>query len=136
MRKPGPETFEAFLALFRDAARKAGKEIHVVPYLMSAFPGCGAEDMEALSRWLAARRWRPEQVQCFVPTPGTVAAAMYCAGVDEQGHPLDVPRTDAERLAQHARLAPADSSRKPHDAGAKAGERGKRRSGSPRNRGR
>ncbi|MFH2006584.1 MAG: DUF3362 domain-containing protein, partial [bacterium] len=41
------------------------------------------------------------QVQCFVPTPGTVATAMFHAGRDPQGRPIPVARTDAERLRQH-----------------------------------
>jgi radical SAM superfamily enzyme YgiQ (UPF0313 family) len=79
---------------------------------MSAFPGCTEEDMRALHAWLAERGWKPEQVQCFIPLPGTAAAAMFHAGCDMQGKPIYVAKTDAERLRQHAILMP-DTGRAP-----------------------
>lgn len=115
MRKPGFETFETFLDLFDRESKKAGKKQYVVPYLMSAFPGCTEEDMHALHDWLDARGWKPEQVQCFIPLPGTAAAAMFHAGCDMQGNPIHVAKTDAERLRQHAILMP-DTGRPPGQA--------------------
>ncbi len=104
MRKPAFETFERFLTVFERESRRAGKEQYVIPYLVSAFPGCTDQDMRALADWLRKRGWKPQQVQCFIPTPGTVATAMYYAGIDPAGNPLFVPRTDAERLRQHGLL--------------------------------
>ncbi len=118
MRKPPLEIFERFLAAFRRNSRQAGREQYVVPYLMSGFPGCTDEDMRELARRLAVRGWKPQQVQCFIPTPGTVATAMFYAGADERGNPLYVARTDAERLRQHRILMPSfgrDTPRKPAD---------------------
>jgi radical SAM superfamily enzyme YgiQ (UPF0313 family) len=126
MRKPGFETFETFLGLFDKESKKAGKKQYVIPYLMSAFPGCTEEDMRALHDWLDARGWKPEQVQCFIPLPGTAAAAMFHAECDMQGKPIFVAKTDAERLRQHAILMP-DTGRAPGGKG-----RGdKRRHGKP-----
>lgn len=107
MRKPELPVFEEFLQFFLRQSRNAGREQYVVPYLMSAFPGCDEDDMRMLADWLRQRHWAPQQVQCFIPTPGTVATAMYYAGVDEQGDPVHVARTDAERLRLHAMLMPA-----------------------------
>ena len=104
MRKPRFKVFEQFLDLFQSRSARVGKKQFVVPYLMSAFPGCTNQDMAALSRWLRKRGWQPQQVQCFVPTPGTMATAMYYARKDFKGDPLFVARTDAERLAQHQLL--------------------------------
>ena len=73
---------------------------------MSAFPGCTEADMRDLSSWLNAQGWKPEQVQCFIPLPGTAAAAMFHAGTDMQGNPIYVAKTDAERLRQHPILMP------------------------------
>ena len=101
MRKSSFASFEEFLTVFERESAAAGKEQYVVPYLMSAFPGCTDADMSALSRWLKARGWRPRQVQCFIPVPGTVVAAMYHAGIDPEGRPISVARTDAARLRQH-----------------------------------
>ncbi len=107
MRKPRFEAFERFLTIFERESRQAGKEQYIVPYLMSAFPGCTDDDMRDLARWLRARGWRPRQVQCFIPTPGTVAAAMFHAGIAPNGRRIPVARTDAERLRQHHILLPS-----------------------------
>ena len=106
MRKPGMDSFERFLGGFFRISKAKNKEQYVVPYLMSAFPGCTDDDMRALADWLARRRWTPQQIQCFIPTPGTVATAMYYSSRDVQGRPISVARTDAERLRQHAFIAP------------------------------
>ncbi len=109
MRKPSHAAFEAFLQFFEEESRRSGKEQYLVPYLISAFPGCTGEDMRELARWLQQRNWRPRQVQCFIPTPGTVATAMFYAGVDTSGRPIPVARTDQERMRQHAILVPRDN---------------------------
>ena len=106
MRKPPQAEFEVFLELFAEESKKAGKEQYIIPYLISAFPGCTDNDMRELARWLQARNWRPRQVQCFIPTPGTVAAAMFHAGVDTSGNPIPVAKTDRERMRQHRILMP------------------------------
>lgn len=105
MRKPPFAAFERFLGEFERLSRKCGREQYVIPYLISAFPGCTDSDMRDLAAWFKQRGWRPQQVQCFIPTPGTVATAMYCAGIDPDGKPIPVARTDAERLRQHAILS-------------------------------
>ncbi len=106
MRKPGLPVFEAFLEAFERYSDKAGKEQYVIPYLMSGFPGCSDEDMRRLGDWLQRRGWKPQQVQCFIPTPGTVATAMFYAGIAPDGRAIVVARTDAERLRQHHILMP------------------------------
>lgn len=113
MRKPPFETFLRFLTIFARESARAGKQQYVVPYLMSAFPGCTDKDMSKLSVWLRSKGWKPQQVQAFIPTPGTVATAMYYAGIDTQGHPLTVARTDAERIRQHRILIGSGGSTHP-----------------------
>lgn len=104
MRKPSFQSFEQFLSIMQQESGAAGKQQYVVPYLMSAFPGCTEDDMQKLATWLRDRGWKPQQVQCFIPIPGTVAGAMFYAGVDPSGRPIPVARTDAERLRQHRLL--------------------------------
>ncbi len=104
MRKPNLARFEAFLSFFEEESRRAGKEQYVIPYLVSAFPGCTDADMGELAQWLKQRGWRPRQVQCFIPTPGTVATAMFHAGVDVKGRPIYVARSDRDRMRQHKTL--------------------------------
>ena len=106
MRKPGFSAFERFLGLFDKESKKAGKKQYVIPYLMSAFPGCTDDDMHALGDWLRSQGWKPEQVQCFIPLPGTAAAAMFHAETDLEGNPIFVAKTDAQRLRQHGILMP------------------------------
>jgi uncharacterized radical SAM protein YgiQ len=106
MRKAPFSDFLDFMTVFERASESAGKQQYLVPYLMSAFPGCTDDDMRELAQWLKSRGWRPQQVQCFIPTPGTVATAMYHACIDPDGKPIYVARTDAERLRQHSILAP------------------------------
>jgi uncharacterized radical SAM protein YgiQ len=104
MRKPGLKVFERFLEMFDRECAAAGKRQFVIPYLISAFPGCTMADMQKLARWLAVRGWQPQQVQCFIPLPGTVAAAMFHAGIDPDGKPIPVARTDAQRMKMHYAL--------------------------------
>jgi uncharacterized radical SAM protein YgiQ len=111
MRKPRFDAFDAFLKLFEDTSCRAGKQQYVIPYLISAFPGCTDADMHALAKWLKKKRWKPQQVQCFLPTPGTIATAMYAAGIDPRGRLIHVARSDAERLRQHGILVPTTSKR-------------------------
>ncbi|MBF0531315.1 MAG: YgiQ family radical SAM protein, partial [Deltaproteobacteria bacterium] len=101
MRKPGIRVFEKFMDFFQKESRRAGKEQYLVPYLLSALPGCTDADMKSLADWLKERSWRPRQVQCFIPTPGTLATAMYFAGESSDGQPIFVARTDAQRQRQH-----------------------------------
>ena len=124
MRKPPVREWEEFLRAFDRLSRQAGKEQYVVPYLMSAFPGCGEREMRELADWLAKRRWRPRQVQCFLPAPGVLATAMFFAGMDAEGRPLEVARSDADRLRLHRLLAPGDG---PPAAGAPDGVREKKK---------
>ena len=106
MRKTSVKLWNQFLRDFDKICRETGKEQYVIPYLMSAFPGCTDADMEEMAAWLKVRGWRPQQVQCFIPTPGTLASAMFYAGQDAEGRPIFVARTDADRLRQHRILVP------------------------------
>lgn len=110
MRKPPLEVFEAFLASFVRQSKAAGREQYVVPYLLSGFPGCTDDDMRTLADWLRKRNWNPRQTQCFIPTPGTIATAMFYCGKNEAGDDIYVARTDAQRLRQHGILMPERSS--------------------------
>lgn len=133
MRKPGRRVFEQFLDMFDRECHAAGKEQYVIPYLMSAFPGCTDRDMLELGAWLKKRGWKPQQVQCFIPLPGTVAAAMYYAGIDPSGEAIPVARTDAQRLRMHHTLIGDSAAPAPGRARARAGQF--HRPGSSANRG-
>ena len=80
MMKPGIATYDAFKKLFDRYSREAGKEQYLVPYFIAAHPGATDEDMLNLALWLKKNRFRPDQVQTFMPTPMAIASTMYHTG--------------------------------------------------------
>jgi uncharacterized radical SAM protein YgiQ len=80
MLKPGIGTYDKFKELFDRFSREAGKEQYVIPYFIAAHPGTRDEDMLALALWLKKNGFRADQVQAFLPTPMTIAGAMYHTG--------------------------------------------------------
>ena len=77
MMKPGLETYEAFRQMFEQYSKEAGKKQYLVPYFIAAHPGATDEDMLHLALWLKQNRFRPDQVQTFMPTPLSLSTAMY-----------------------------------------------------------
>ena len=63
-------------------SKKEGKEQYLVPYLMSSHPGSTLKDAVELALFLKKIGIRPEQVQDFYPTPGTVSTCMFYTGLD------------------------------------------------------
>lgn len=104
MGKPRFEVFEQFEQQFNKARRRAGKEAYLVPYLISAHPGCRPDDASTLTEYLVSRSWRPRQVQDFVPIPQTLSTAMYVAGTDPRGKQIHIPRSRKEKRLQAALL--------------------------------
>ncbi|MCL2036882.1 MAG: YgiQ family radical SAM protein [Oscillospiraceae bacterium] len=105
MRKPHIETYEWFCKEFSEETKRAGKEQYLVPYLMSSHPGATLNDAIDLAVWLKKRGIRPEQVQDFYPTPGTVSTAMYYTGLEPFTlESVYVARTTQERATQRALL--------------------------------
>ncbi|MBI5516030.1 MAG: YgiQ family radical SAM protein [Deltaproteobacteria bacterium] len=82
MKKPPVASYERFAEAFRCASDAAGRDQYLVPYFISGHPGSTLKDMVALALWLKARGMRPRQVQDFIPTPMSIAAAMYYTGLD------------------------------------------------------
>ncbi len=105
MRKPELTHFADFLKRFDAANRLSGKKQLIVPYFQCAHPGCGPEESIELALYLKAQNLRVRQVQLFIPTPGTLATAMYVTGRDPHTRePLPVARGDRERARQRAML--------------------------------
>ncbi len=82
MKKPGVASYERFAEQFACASQEAGKEQHLVPYYISGHPGSTLADMIELALYLKQRGVRPRQVQDFIPTPMSMATAMYYTGAD------------------------------------------------------
>ena len=105
MGKPYIEEYEKFKANFERETKRCGKEQYLIPYLMSSHPGSRLTDAVELACWLKARHIRPEQVQDFYPTPGTISTAMYYSGIDPYTlQPVFVPKSAEERAMQRALL--------------------------------
>jgi len=105
MRKPSVENYEGFAELFEKASREAGKEQQLVGYFISGHPGCTLDDMIELALYLKAKGIRPRQVQDFIPTPMSVATAMYYTGTDPMnGQSLYVARDLREKKLQKSLL--------------------------------
>ncbi len=101
MRKPPVETWLAFCREFERITRKAGKRQYILPYIIAAFPGCTLNHMKKCRERLKELGALPRQVQVFLPTPMTVAAAMYWTGLDyETGEPVLVRKRPSEKAAQ------------------------------------
>lgn len=77
MMKPGMDCYDQFQKLFDRYSHAVGKEQYIIPYFMAAHPGTTDDDMLKLALWLKAHHFRLEQVQIFLPTPMTLATAMY-----------------------------------------------------------
>jgi len=93
MMKPGIDSYDNFKELFDAAASKAGKELYLIPYFIAAHPGTTDEDMMNLALWLKKNDYRADQVQSFMPTPMSLASAMYYS----ERNPLKpLRRDDAE----------------------------------------
>ena len=82
MGKPHIEAYIEFSKKYFSLSGKAGKEQYLVPYLMSSHPGSTMKEAVELAVFLKKMGIRPEQVQDFYPTPGTVSTCMYYTGLD------------------------------------------------------
>ena len=105
MRKPGKEVFLEFREAFSRANGELGKEQYLVPYLMSSHPGSRISDAVELAEFLRDIGYSPEQVQDFIPTPGTLSTCMFHTGMDPMtGGEVYVPRSAHEKKLQRALL--------------------------------
>ena len=105
MKKPGVESYERFANMFQCASDDAGKDQHLVPYYISGHPGSTLEAMIDLALHLKKQGVRPRQVQDFIPTPMSMATAMYWTGLDPfTGKPVYTAKTMADKRKQKALL--------------------------------
>lgn len=105
MGKPHIEVYEEFERRFYASTKKCGKEQYLVPYLMSSHPGCTLAEAVELAVFEKRHNIRPEQVQDFYPTPGTISTAMFYTGLDPYTmEPVYVPKTSEEKAMQRALL--------------------------------
>ncbi len=76
---------------------------YLVPYFISSHPGCTLNNAIELAEFLRDIKHNPEQVQDFIPTPGSAATAMYYSGIDpESGETVFVARNPHDKAMQRA----------------------------------
>ena len=84
MGKSNKKVYVDFVRKFEAVNKKLGKKQYLVPYFMSSHPGATLKDAVELAEFLHEMGYHPQQVQDFIPTPGTLSTCMYYAGI----HPL------------------------------------------------
>lgn len=94
MMKPSITNYDKFKVLFEKFSKEAGKKQYLIPYFIAAHPGTSDEDMMNLALWLKRNGFRADQVQAFIPTPMSLAGAMY----HSEKNPLKPVKTDSEAV--------------------------------------
>ncbi len=94
MMKPSVSNYDKFKVLFEQYTKEAGKKQFLIPYFIAAHPGTTDEDMLNLALWLKRNGFRADQVQAYLPTPMSLAGAMY----HSEKNPLKPVRKDSEAV--------------------------------------
>ena len=105
MGKPQRHVFDKFVAKYQAFNKREGLNQYMVPYFLSSHPGCTLSDAVQLAEYIRDLGYNPEQVQDFIPTPGSMATAMYYTGLDPRTmEKIYVPRSAQEKAWQRALL--------------------------------
>ena len=103
MRKPGKDKYLAFIKEYEKMNKKLGKKQYLVPYYISSHPGCTLKDAIELAEFIRDTGHYPEQVQDFIPTPGSYATAIYYSEVEpNSGKKLFVAKNPLDKAMQRA----------------------------------
>ena len=96
--------------MFDKYSKEAGKEQYLIPYFIAAHPGTEDLDMLNLALWLKRNGFRADQVQAFLPSPMSIATAMYHSGKDtlqklnRNGPTMAIPKAVKQRQLHKAFL--------------------------------
>ncbi len=105
MGKPHIEAYKKFSDKFYSTTKQIGKEQYLVPYLMSSHPGSTMKEAVEVAVFLKQNKMRPEQVQDFYPTPGTISTCMYYTELDPYTmESVYVAKNPQEKTLQRALL--------------------------------
>ncbi len=103
MGKPEVSVYNQFVEKYKEMNKYEGMDQYLVPYFMSSHPGCTLSDAVELALYIKKSGHRPEQVQDFYPTPGTLSTAMFFTGLDPRDmSEVYVPRDPEEKAMQRA----------------------------------
>lgn len=101
MRKVPFELFRKLKKRFDSIRTKYDLRYEIMPYFISAHPGCTDEDMKNLETEVKSMGIKPEQVQDFTPTPMTLSTLIYYTGFDPYtGKKVYVARNIEEKRRQ------------------------------------
>jgi len=104
MNKPGKEVYEAFRKKYFRINKELGKKQYLVPYFISGHPGSTLRDAIELAEYIRDMGYMPEQVQDFIPTPGSLSTCMYYTELDPRTmKKIHVPK-GREKAMQRALL--------------------------------
>lgn len=108
MHKTSLFDLREFTKHFREATKQAKKEQYIIPYLMSAHPGCTPADMESMRKeMLSIFGFVPVQSQTFIPLPMTLSSVIYHTGIDPiTGESFAVTQNDGDRGRQQQVISP------------------------------
>lgn len=105
MGKPHIEAYIDFSRRYFQYTGEVNKEQYLVPYLMSSHPGSTIDDAIELALFLKKNHIRPEQVQDFYPTPGTISTCMFYTELDPYTmEKIYVAKSDHDKAMQRALL--------------------------------
>ena len=105
MGKPHIEAYIEFSKRYFRYTGQVNKEQYLVPYLMSSHPGSTLDDAIKLACFLKKNHIKPEQVQDFYPTPGTISTCMFYTELDPYTmEPVYVAKTPHDKALQRALL--------------------------------
>ncbi len=82
MGKSNSRVYRRFVEKFTQMNKKLDKKQYLVPYFMSSHPGSQLEDAVELAEFIKEMGYHPEQVQDFIPTPGTLSTCMWYTGIN------------------------------------------------------
>ncbi len=92
MGKPNFSGYKKFQETFERESKLANKKQYLVPYFISAHPGCKDSHALELTEYLVSKNLRLRQVQDFTPVPLTLSTAMYVSNRAANGKKIYVAK--------------------------------------------
>lgn len=105
IRKPDFNLFQKFDKIFKEINKKYKLKQQLIPYFISAHPGCGMKEMNELADFTKKMGYKLEQVQTFTPTPMTLSTTMYYTEINPYTkEKIFVEKRDDKRKKQHKKF--------------------------------
>lgn len=103
MGKQGKDVYVKFAKAYKHANEVVGKEQYLVPYFMSSHPGAGLKEAIELAEFIRDMNYHPQQVQDFIPSPGSLSTCMYYTEINPlTGEKVYVAKDPREKKLQRA----------------------------------